>query len=117
MFISAHIFCMRLVVTVALVLENMKRRRASQTVCDSMLCSLIVLGSLAFSLTYYRNDLRQLLRMFFLTAVLIGALLALRHSLGRARRRLGKWLSRAKEESKETVVGKPRNYSRVSRVF
>jgi hypothetical protein len=69
-----------------------------------MLCSLIVLGSLAFSLTYYRNDLRQLLRMFFLTAVLIGALLALRHSLGRARRRLGKWLSRAKEESKETVV-------------
>ena len=87
----------------------MKRRRASQTVCDSLLCTLVVVGSLALSLAYYRNDLRQLLRMFFLVAILIGALLVLRHSLGRARRRLSKWLTRDKKEERETIVGKLRS--------
>ena len=86
----------------------MKRRRTSQTVCDSLLCTLAVVGSLALSLAYYRDDLRQLLRMFFLAAVLIGALLVLRHSLRRVRRRLSKWLTRDKKEERETIVGKLR---------
>ena len=85
----------------------MQRRRLQQTVCDSLLVSVAVVAALTLSLVYYRHDLRQLLRMLFLVSILFGALLAFRHSLGRARRRLRKWWSRGKED-RETVVGEPK---------
>lgn len=80
---------------------KMARRRSSTTICDSFLCTAAVATPLVFSLAYYRNDLRQLLRIFFLGIVLFGALLTLRHSLRRALLRLNGWLSRGKKEEEE----------------
>ena len=75
-----------------------------QTICDSLYCSVVVVAPIALSLAYYRNDLRQLLRIVFLIVVLIGTLLTLRHSLRRARRRMRGWWTSEKED--EDVVSK-----------
>ena len=77
------------------------RRRSSQAVCDSLFCTVAVAAPVALSIAYYRNDLRQLLRVLFLLAVLFGAFLTVRHSLGRARQRLKRWLSGGKRHSKD----------------
>ena len=80
---------------------SMARRRSSTTICDSFLCTVAVAAPLVLSLAYYRNDLRQLLRILFLGVVLFGALLTIRHSLRRALLRLNGWLSRGKKEEEE----------------
>jgi len=80
---------------------SMARRGPSATICDSFLCTVAVAAPLVLSLAYYRNDLRQLLRILFLGVVLFGALLTIRHSLRRALLRLNGWLSRGKKEEEE----------------
>ena len=85
--------------------SRVRWRRSSQAVCDSLFCTVAVVAPVAFSLAYYRNDLRQLLRALFLIGILFGALLTLRHALRRARLRLREWLKTKEEE----VVGE---YSR-----
>ena len=84
----------------------MFRRRSSQAVCDSLFCTMVVVIPVALSVAFYRNDLRQLLRMLFLVAVLFGAFLTLRHSLRRARLRLKRWLTSRKQETEEETDGK-----------
>lgn len=75
--------------------------RSSQTVCDSLFCSIAVVAPLALSLAYYRDDLRQLLRILFLAAVLFGIILTVRHSVRLAQRRLKRWLGTGKKEGEE----------------
>ena len=82
-----------------------RQRRYSQTICDSLFCTVAVATPLVLSLAYYRNDLRTLLRLVFLGLVLFGALLTVRHSLRRALRRLTDWLASGKKEEEEEEDG------------
>lgn len=77
------------------------RRRSSQTVCDSLLCTVAVITPVAISLAYYRNDLRQLLRIVFLAVILIGAFLTVRHTFRRGRQWLKKRLNNGKIAGKQ----------------
>ena len=79
-------------------MAHVQRRRSSQAICDSLFCTVAVVAPVAFSLAYYRNDLRQLLRALFLVGILFGALLTFRHALRRARHRLRGWLKTKEEE-------------------
>lgn len=76
-------------------------RRSSQAVCDSLFCSIAVVATLAVSLAYYRDDLRQLLRILFLAAVLFGIILTVRHSVRLALRRLMRWLGTGRQDGED----------------